>query len=542
MYAPLRALFWHQWLRSRWQIGAMILCAVALTVFLRVLTYHADTVLARTNFAFLLINIVGFGSVMAAMMDPSRLRFEFPQYLLVLPVRNAKAVALLWGYTAVMIGAIAAALTILHFAVFGTVMQGDRQPVQLAFWQVPLMCVAAVTLLQSAYFCMAIKNEIVAVALAIIGILLAWRSIAYPLIFADTSRHQLLVSLIGMAVSYAITYAAFVGARGERWMRVLPLLTQWLDRGGRSVAFKDSQHALRWMAWRRHGRVLMLVLLGMGGFVFFMIVWNLRIGNSSVTTSILVPPFVVVCVFTAIFSVIQQVFEWSRIREGGGSFLFTLPVAAARMGRGWLHAKFKALLLTYAILAPIVFLAVYLVAPHHSLAYKASVGYLAGGPPATDLRVFAFLLSYVLCMAVAAWVATWFTIPGAIALASAMVVNIATNIVVGRSMNDAALGWVIRALFAVVLLAALAFSARRKFMERKNILLAILAYIVGLAIIVCFVFLVRTGISVDADGGLSYAASMFVYWDRSLALLVFSLVIPLPFLFVPATIDHFRHR
>ena len=208
---------------------------------------------------FLIVSVGGIG-----IMQGRERAFLPSPYLMTLPMTTGQYLSAFYAYLIVVVTLVSCLVSALHFKLFGNVIQGSLTEITLDFWEIPLLCVCLVCMIQSMYHLSGIRNELLFIPLGIAMILLAFVR-ALPLLDpGDTHGHSITrLSLAALFLAGACSYGSLKAYRCGRYDSAIDALMSWLETGkSRTQAFTTPERALFWFGWRRHGRIFLFGTLG----------------------------------------------------------------------------------------------------------------------------------------------------------------------------------------------------------------------------------------------------------------------------------------
>ncbi len=556
MRSPLTGLFYYHWLRSRSTVAGIAACCIAATFLIRTgawlfaRTPEHLAMAAGLNLLFSGYMTAGLASCMIVWyLDGQLVSLNPGGYLLNMPARTSLVASSFFVYTALVVALLSGCETILHFFCFGdkvtfgmldaipligfdkTLTFGSPGHEQFTLWMFPVYCIIGVTSLQAFWLLAGLRNEVVqglgAICLAVVGgggILLS---------ISENYRHLgMVLCATALPVAYGISHAGVAGFRCQRKESIVPwLLDTFSIRSFRTRPFKSAESALLWYSWRKRFRIVLVGTVCCMPFGFLPQLPALFYGHQAVTEPL--PNFFFLVIAAAavgwsLYTVARDYVESLR----GSPFLFVYPVRSVRLAHGVLLPLAGTLALMLVCAFPVAFALSHFVFP------------LTGRWETTLGGTFTVAAG----CGVGSWICMWYAIPFfyvALLLVAGMALG---HFVFG--MNDPAPVPLILVLVAVILLygaVSLLIANRNRRIERKNVAFMAIAWGIGVftAVLLLNGILAMHKSAVVAASAFHPAnAALPAHVVALMAMLLFAatLLVPLPFVDLPAVIDYYRHR
>lgn len=507
MQPSSKALLWYFWRLSRVKIVLLVvLSAAAMAHFVMERGNQARPPYAYMDLCSQLCLVCGFGVLF---LVQSRQRPFVPSsYLMTLSLSTGRYVAVLYGYVIIVIGVVSCAISAVHLRLFGNVIQFGLTEATLGFWQMPLLCVCLVCIMQSVIHLVGTRNELVMIplvsALATIGFVSA-----LPLLDPGNPEHTSLVrpALMGMILAWLCSWETVAAYRSQRWGSVVAALMSLSGRScGRVRTFRTTGRALFWLGWRRHGRIfLVTALLGLFLMVAKIVAEETMIYWGTSLMPVRAAEYALFACLPMVLSGVILCFIVSAFRDStdflrtSGAYFLTLPIRSAAIARGRLFAMAfsLALALMFAVAGFAVLLRVV--------------------PPWLDVSSARIVFTF-LAMAAAAWIGIWF---GSVVVTVTITVELVVALFFPDQFLDDVLPTVAVTVALPLAVLILAASIYRGALDRTNAIL--MALVLPVALCLCAAF--KPGI--DEDTAVFYVAA---------------LLIPLPFAAAPLALDWVRRR
>lgn len=201
MSPSVRILYWYFWRLSRWNIALLLAVCTAATLLVAIGTGDSPGApAAYGNILLQVFLIVSIGGV--SIMQGLQRAFLPSPYLMTLPITTGRYLAAFYGYLIAVIATVSCLMTAIHFNLFGNVIQGSLTEVTLGFYEIPLLCVCLVCMIQSLLHLSGIRNEFLFVPLGIAMIVLAFVR-ALPLLDSGISHGHSITRLSLVALGFA---------------------------------------------------------------------------------------------------------------------------------------------------------------------------------------------------------------------------------------------------------------------------------------------------------------------------------------------------
>jgi|GEM_PF-2548733 len=511
-------LFWYFWRLSRWNIVLLItICTATMALVAFGTGESRGAAAAYGNILFQVFLIVSVGGI--GIMQGRERAFLPSPYLMTLPMTTGQYLSAFYAYLIVVVTLVSCLVSALHFKLFGNVIQGSLTEITLDFWEIPLLCVCLVCMIQSMYHLSGIRNELLFIPLGIAMILLAFVR-ALPLLDpGDTHGHSITrLSLAALFLAGACSYGSLKAYRCGRYDSAIDALMSWLETGkSRTQAFTTPERALFWFGWRRHGRIFLFGTLG-----FCLLSWafdvNAAFGHDArgfyITSNAdeILSPFVYMPILLSaafLSTVVSLLRDNADFFKGRGAFLFTLPVRSAALARGRLLAMAASLTGVIAVtLAALLSAAVLMVT--------------VGGVSINMLDFLIYGLGLLLLTEAAAWIAIWFTLVAMPLYVALLVVQAVSLLLFGEQQSmGTVLVMTLTGTVALAVLGILAAAFRRGVMDRANVLLLVVTLVPASFVPIFLSSRIPEGVAV---------------------LCVASFLIALPFAAIPLALDRIRHH
>ncbi len=540
MRSPLFGLMYFTWLRTRLAVLCLVAACIAIpsifhaTVVLFGAHFEASSVVLIPDLSLAIDGclIIAVGAILFGLIETEgdSISYRSSRYLTTMPVRTSLLAKSFMLYTVLVAAIMSCGIAAIHAHLFGHGYLVDEALLR----KFPLICVSVVLWIQSTLVLVGIANEIL---IGVFGICVWGAGVASLILFASGKYAPLgmVLCFALIPISYGVSYVGIAGFRSSRWQSITPWLTEKFSAGVfRTTPFETAESALSWYVWRRYCRPI-IIGFACGGPPALLLGFLLHKYGTPPPKPI---PFwhfcpavlVYLLAVTGACTVGQNVFEITR----GTSFLIVQPARSACIARGLLLPLAATLVLIFALAAPCVFVVSHFLPPPHIWNKVLSI------------ESFAVIGA---CMAVP-WIGMcygFFLIPLVILTAiSALLCYFLLGI-----REPSTYVWAFDISLLVLSAGSLVFGWHKRYLERRSVIAMLIAWSLGLfaAQIVAMqlhadpAVLLPPPSSVPVIHKIAENATPHVIPIAALALLyTTALFAALPFIHLPALIDHYRHR
>ncbi|HPO12418.1 MAG TPA: hypothetical protein PLI09_03160 [Candidatus Hydrogenedentes bacterium] len=529
MRSPFIALCWALWLRTRWYVlgiagaclGATLLFFIGSRIWATPSKYN-DFVMF--DFLISAYFLAGFSTVTRLMLIPQQggaSKEATPgSYVLTMPVPTFYVTIVSLIYVILVVGIIACGVAVLNKELLGSHSMIRYESLPFTYWQYPFLCVYEALLLQSFLFLIGVNNEAI-VLTGMLGIFVLMGAGLVLFKMDELRAYAIPLWLIGAVVACGVSHTGIRHLRCQRRERLMPKVLDLFRIGsGRTAPFTNVDRALTWYAWRRYGWLFLALtisaLLFECGRIWVLTAFDSDI-DSSPALNIIENACVVIAIASLLFGFLTIPLDMQDFLKGS-SLLLILPMRSLRLAWSILLFIAGELTLVVAVVALLL------------------LGMLRMTLPLESWNNILFLefAAYAVGCIGCSWIAIWLALPLFYVYLLLLCMTGILSYFIYFFMDSTAFGMILRwgmsPMIVLIGIGVVTYAWKKGYLIKRNLAYMTAAFLLG----VCAAGIITAYCHI----------AHLEYMTSALYVAIFSttILLPLPFVVIPALIDLMWHR